>query len=871
MSTLWGASGGPRSGLSGLQEWTRIDNVIRSLNGGFGMEVRRTYQSNIPATIAASDAGPDVGKRASAWTFAITPWGQIASGSKDTAINNFLDSHTPGHIIYVGFKHEPEDDVEENGFQADDWRQDVAALANLIVAHGDPEIIPHFALMSWTAKPGSGRDIDDYNPAPYMDPGVVAATVAGQDGYGLANNAFPHDIFDPFVEATRGWGFQRQAIWETGIRDVNVRSEWFVALSDWCAEQDIEVMTYFHTDNNPGDGISCWIDDETYDSTATETFAQMTALNAGATIPELPPIDPPEPAPDTNVSETIYVYPFGGVGEEGPTTRTNAGWWVEVRDFWDPDTIISQSHIYNSMSFVKSLNDPGVGEVKLSLDDPLVATLLPDEHHPQGERLLLTFPSYWSFIQDGAERFRMIYDTKTKDRLKANEAEIVQINGVGLAEHLAWAIVLPNAWPGDTKAKPRKREDQVWAELFVTLWEESKDRKEIPDWMRLSFTKERDSYGRRWQTLGDREVEIGTNLLDYLQATADTEEFDWMVTPSGVVHAAPILGSDLTETVRFFGAVTNNEVSAFEDRKDVRTIAYVEGTAGRISKAVTPSGIRRWGRRAMYLRSEEASSERQRLRVARGTLRQTRRPLRERTVKVPLNPIDPQGNPIGRTAFVDYGVGDLVGLGPQISEVDGQDLDQRNVRVNEIGITVSDGQEDCELVVDVRAERFEERVRRLLQQRFGAWSSAKTARQGKVPIANLRDTDAEFPQRGEVLVFDDEDELWRNGKAGVPFVFGYKGPLAVIPEDEEMRMPVDGQRRIVRITAELNQASSSGPVVLRLKRSGTVVHTLTLSQGEHRERELVSIPLSEDDNLALVIVDEGTGAAYLQYVAETGV
>ena len=119
-------------------------------------------------------------------------------------------------------------------------------------------------------------------------------------------------------------------------------------------------------------------------------------------------------------------------------------------------------------------------------------------------------------------------------------------------------------------------------------------------------------------------------------------------------------------------------------------------------------------------------------------------------MKVPFEHLDPiTQESYGRSLFIDYGLGDIVGFGPKIDADSGDPVSSRDVKVQEIGVTVnSTGQTEVDLTFESKVERIMERARRLLQARMGAWSSAKTARQGKLPVANLRDTDAEFPRAG---------------------------------------------------------------------------------------------------------------------------
>lgn len=877
--TIWGSSGGARNGLSGLQEWTRIDNVIRSLNGGFGMQMRRTYQSGLPGSFAGSAAADDLGKRATSLTFTTASWSSVANGSMNSDITDFADSYT-GELLYFGYFHEPEDQVEKQGWDWQEWRDAQAQFIQAVLAAGNPKVIPTFCLMSWTSDSRSGRNLDHYDPAlSGLSQSEMDNTVMGQDGYAQSATYPAYGVLHPTVAAWTARGWSRFAVWETGVEDVPTRSAWMEGLANFADDDNIEVINYFHSDTNPDPTTDCWIDLETYDPNATETWAAIIAGNQVIDVPD------PVPAGEVRVSETLYVYPNGGgddgntggggsIGEDA-TTETGTGWHVVVRDFFDPDLVYAKLFRYQEFSFTKSLSDTGFGEVVISRDDPFVGIELDPPEDDREGRGILTFPLFFSFVQDGAERFRMVYDGKNKDRARSDAAEVITVSGTGLGAMLAWGITLPFGWPGNDKSRARKNKDQPWANLFVALFREAKDRGEIPDWMHLSFDRDFDSYGNRWPILGSREIEVGSSLLDVLTTASDAEEFDWVVTPDGTVHAAPILGADLTKQVRFFNAVTNDETGAVEDRKDLRTVAYVEGTAGRISKVVSDVGTGRWGRRAIYLQSEEADNEHQRIMVGHGTLQQTRRPQRERTVKVPFTQTDPVTHEsLGRTAFLDYSVGDLIGLGPRINAETGLPLSSRDVRVTEIGVHVTPTSEpEVELALEHRVERFAERVRRLMQLRYGEWSNAHAARRGKVPVANLRDTDAEFPNPGETLVFDDQaddgDGLWKNGLPKDPWRFWYNEPITTTITSK-MYASCDSNRIIRRVTARLGDPSTSGAVVLQLKRNDLVVHTISVPAGDKRVREEVHIPVTEDDELSVDIVGTGSGAGFLQYMAEVG-
>ena len=742
--TIYGASAG-MPGYNGQASVQAIDQWFG------GIKIFRAFDPDFPSKWNGTGKAKYTPSGCICWhSFKSPSIPAAAQGQQNSAFYNFLMSIPENQDVWITMNHEPEDNQESGQFTIPQWQSAQNHLFDqvdqVIQDTGRTNMLKTTVLMSFTIA-GNGRNVEDwYNNR---------VDIMGFDNY---RRALLDQIADYVDTKPKPWAIAEWAnrdpspqqdsayaayINESANRWENVYPKAPIAVCYWEAADGWD---YVITPQNQPLSIAAWRNLVT-GGTATIPDGEDTGGTGGE--------DSSGPPPGGLISNIVYI-DLGSVGQgsnydidyDGPASRPGSGWEVHIYDLFNPGTRLAQIPRFKEFSFTRPLNDVGSGSVTFSMSDPIRDILLPTEDQEEG-RYLFTFPLYISFVYDGSERFRMIYEGKEKEPLKPEEPEVMTLTGSGRAAEMAWGIVLPANYPSNTKAWARKRQDTTWAQLFVTLWNEAKDRGEIQN-LELAFSRDADSYGVPWSTLGDREVEIGTSLLDLLQTYADAEEFEWLVSPNGRLFAAPVLGQDLSMDVRFFGAVNIQEAGKLEERRDIRNRIYVEGNTGRISMAESGASQERWGLRAMYLRSEEAKTERQRMRVALGTLRQTKRPQRENSIKVPMDQRDPvTDESYGRALFTDYHLADTIGFGPRIEPRFGEPKPSRDVKVQEIGINVKDGHTDVELLFETRAERMAERAKRLLQQRFGAWSSAKTARMGKSPVSNLRDTDAEFPIPGE--------------------------------------------------------------------------------------------------------------------------
>lgn len=111
--TVWGASSAPFIGenFGGIESWKRLNDRFKTVNGGFGLMARRSYDTSIPDNFAASAMADDAGNCNVSFGSFKPNWTETANGSNSAAIKNFIQSIPTDRIVYLAFHHEPEDNI----------------------------------------------------------------------------------------------------------------------------------------------------------------------------------------------------------------------------------------------------------------------------------------------------------------------------------------------------------------------------------------------------------------------------------------------------------------------------------------------------------------------------------------------------------------------------------------------------------------------------------------------------------------------------------------------------------------------------------------------------------------------------------------
>ena len=165
--------------------------------------------TSFPATVAAID----VGKRVSLFSFKAN-WAEMAAGQHDNDVRNLVNSIPEGHLTYLCWFHEPENDGTASAF-VPAFRQ----FATVAKGVGKPHVKVTLILMSWTWNPASGRNPSDWWPgAEYVD-------AVGLDGYNSYNGTNKltwkavADIFQTPTDWLRAHGAKEIGIAECGCRE----------------------------------------------------------------------------------------------------------------------------------------------------------------------------------------------------------------------------------------------------------------------------------------------------------------------------------------------------------------------------------------------------------------------------------------------------------------------------------------------------------------------------------------------------------------------------------------------------------------------------------------------------------------------------
>jgi hypothetical protein len=326
--TIWGTSAAFRNGLTGNEEWERIDGIVAGLNGGFHHQARRTYHQGVPSNISQTYAVDDIGRCVSAFSFGTgdnnTGWNKMINGDYDATLRSFVNSVPSGHQMYLIYNHEPEND---GGSPTTLWRQAWARFAKVVLDCGNSKVVPAFCLMAYTWQTAS-RNPWDYNPARHMTAEEAAACIGTVDGYGL-DAPLTRDADFLFTEPRQdilGWGFRGFGVMEFGVDNVAGRGDWMLDVESWVgAHSNVEIMCWWHSQvqGQP----STFLDDDSNDPTSLQTWADIIAGNQDSTVPvSSTPVTGLPPSSGTGNSTGTPVVSSGNTGGYAIT----AGGWASA-------------------------------------------------------------------------------------------------------------------------------------------------------------------------------------------------------------------------------------------------------------------------------------------------------------------------------------------------------------------------------------------------------------------------------------------------------------------------------------------------------------------------------------------------------------
>lgn len=163
-----------------------------ALNSSSGpWTVRRSYDTTLPASWAASRAGIDVGVRASVWSCK-PDLAQLAAGTLDAAIIQFVSSIPDTHVAFLTCWHEPDGKIRKNEITLAQYLPAFRRFCQVAKSVGKPRVYTAQIIEAWSGQtPKAGSTYAD------LWPGAGYVDCYGVDGY--SNTGTTAGLWGPAV------------------------------------------------------------------------------------------------------------------------------------------------------------------------------------------------------------------------------------------------------------------------------------------------------------------------------------------------------------------------------------------------------------------------------------------------------------------------------------------------------------------------------------------------------------------------------------------------------------------------------------------------------------------------------------------------
>lgn len=232
-STLYGASFQSRPGESYPAALARTDKALGRL------DLVRVFYPRAPARWPGKAPGRNV-----VVSFKLPPR-QVLAGRFDASMRAWFAAAPENVDVYWCYWHEPENDIEEGTFTAEQYKAAFEHLDRLATAADNPRLRSTVILQSYSTRPASGRNWHDYVP----DPDSV--DVLAWDAYNRDTTRYssPADMLDAPRRASESLGL-RFAVAELGSRlvsgdDGSGRAAWLRSVGAYLKQHDAVFVDYF--------------------------------------------------------------------------------------------------------------------------------------------------------------------------------------------------------------------------------------------------------------------------------------------------------------------------------------------------------------------------------------------------------------------------------------------------------------------------------------------------------------------------------------------------------------------------------------------------------------------------------------------------
>ena len=212
------------------------------------LDVVRVFNAGPPAPWPGKAPGRSV-----VVSFKLEPAGVVA-GEFDDQMSAWFRSAPQDVDVHWSYWHEPEDDIEDGRFSAEEYRSAFVHLARLADRAAGPRTRSALILQSYTTRPTSGRDWRDYYP------GEEAVDVFAWDVYNRPERGGgytpPAELLGAQIEIARSVG-KPFAVAELGSvlaegDQGEGRAQWLREVGEYLKAQGAVFVTYFDLAFNGG-------------------------------------------------------------------------------------------------------------------------------------------------------------------------------------------------------------------------------------------------------------------------------------------------------------------------------------------------------------------------------------------------------------------------------------------------------------------------------------------------------------------------------------------------------------------------------------------------------------------------------------------